>query len=45
LISLDLRWRRDRIANIRHIINLSAILPRLTELVRYPADDFKQFVG
>jgi hypothetical protein len=44
LINLDLRLRRDRIANIRHLINLSNILPWLTEIVRRPADDFKIFV-
>ncbi|KDR72787.1 hypothetical protein GALMADRAFT_252049 [Galerina marginata CBS 339.88] len=43
LISLDLRWKKDRIANIRHLINLSTILPQLTELVRFPVDDFERF--
>jgi hypothetical protein len=43
LISLDLRWRKDRIANIRHLINLSAILARLPELVQFPSNDFQLF--
>jgi len=45
LISIDLRFRKNRIANIRHLINLSTILPRLADLVRCPVDDFRTFTG
>ena len=43
LISIDLSLRKNRIANICHLINLSTILPRLTDLVRSPVDDFRTF--
>ena len=44
LIRLDLRWRKDRIANIRHLINLSSLLPQLTDLVPVHIVDFEKLV-
>ncbi|KAF9480017.1 hypothetical protein BDN70DRAFT_833598 [Pholiota conissans] len=45
LISLGLKLRRNRIANLRHIINLSNILSQLADIVQVSADDFQTFEG
>ena len=42
LITLNLKWRKDRIANIHHILNLSIILPKLVEFV-CGVDDYQIF--
>ncbi|CAA7260723.1 unnamed protein product [Cyclocybe aegerita] len=44
LVRVDLRLRVDRIANIRHLINLSTILTHLVELVQSPVGDFEQIL-
>ncbi|KAG5653156.1 hypothetical protein H0H81_001998 [Sphagnurus paluster] len=34
LVTVDLRQRKDRIANIRHMINIASVLPELARLAR-----------
>ncbi|KAF9484990.1 hypothetical protein BDN70DRAFT_928003 [Pholiota conissans] len=43
LATFDLRWRRSRIDNMRHLINLATILPLLKKLVRSPVNDWRNF--
>ncbi|KAI6145599.1 hypothetical protein BKA82DRAFT_995780 [Pisolithus tinctorius] len=45
IITVDLKYTRDRIANIRHLINLSSVLLLLGNLVSSPVDDFTVLPG
>ena len=40
LFQIDLSLRRDRIRNIRLLINITYLLPRLVAVVRDPVKDF-----
>jgi hypothetical protein len=40
IVSVDLKLRAHRIANIRHLINISPILPLLARLVSSPISEF-----
>ena len=40
IITVDLRFRKDRIANICHLINLSPLFPILAGLVPFSANEF-----
>ena len=40
LVQIDLGAKRDRIRNIRHLINIAHLLPRLVAVVRDPVKDF-----
>ncbi|KAI6045162.1 hypothetical protein EDC04DRAFT_2889346 [Pisolithus marmoratus] len=40
IISVNLKLRKDRIANVRHLINLSPLLPLLANLAPSRLDDF-----
>lgn len=43
IITVDLRFRRSRIANIRHLINLSPLFPVLAGLVPFRDNEFARF--
>ena len=43
LVTVNLDLKKDRIANIRHLINLSTLLPMLSGLVPVPLNDFRVF--
>ena len=43
--SADLRLRRDRIANIRRLINLSTLLIPLSDLVKSARGEFQPMMG
>jgi hypothetical protein len=45
LIKVHAKERKGRIANMRHIINLSTILPLFTEFVRPHPGDFALIRG
>jgi len=45
LVRIDLSSKRDRIRNIRHLINIAYILPKLAALVRDPVKDFTVLQG
>ncbi|KAI6138721.1 hypothetical protein BKA82DRAFT_4461270 [Pisolithus tinctorius] len=41
IITVDLKSKEDRIANVRHLINLSPLLPLLANLVPSGVNDFR----
>ncbi|KAI6005018.1 hypothetical protein F5J12DRAFT_834060 [Pisolithus orientalis] len=45
IITVDLKSKEDRIANVRHLINLSPLLPLLANLVPSGVNDFRDAHG
>ena len=45
IITVDLKLRKDRIANIRHLINLSPLFPVMASLVLFYVNEFAVFDG
>lgn len=45
LFQIDLSLKRDRIRNIRLLINIAYLLPRLVAVVRDPVKDFLVIPG
>ena len=43
IIRVDLRFRKNRIANIRHLINLVPLFPVLAGLVPFSSNEFDVF--